>query len=343
MSKYVKYIKPVEARSARGFVARVYAQMKSDLGVVPEPFTLHSPAPEILAGVWSIFRESLLTGHVRRGIKEAVAAAVSDSNHCPWCVDAHSISLYATGESEAVQAIMRHNLEHLADAEMQALMKWASSTHMPDAPIITNPPFSPQDAPEIIGTAVTFHYLNRMVNAVLSETFLPKNAWVKQLVKRSFGWLYSSSVHKIYQPGTSLEFLSEAELPDDLTWAETAPNVAGAFARFAAVVEQTGMKVISPEVRAVVHNYVGSWNGEDPGLSRQWVEQAVDWLDAEDRATCRLLLLAALAPHQVDERIINTFRAYRPGDADLIAALSWASFRTARRVGVWLSAPVTVK
>jgi hypothetical protein len=42
VSKHVKYIKPVETKSAQGLVAQVYAQIKSDMGVTPEPFTLHS-------------------------------------------------------------------------------------------------------------------------------------------------------------------------------------------------------------------------------------------------------------------------------------------------------------
>ncbi len=40
----------------------------------------------------------------------------------------------------------------------------------------------------MIGTAVTFHYLNRMVSAVLSETFLPRLPWLKESMKRMLGW-----------------------------------------------------------------------------------------------------------------------------------------------------------
>lgn len=339
MSKHIKYIKPVEAKTAQGLVAQVYAQVKSDLGVLPEPFTLHSPVPEILAGVWSIFRESLVAGQVRRDIKEAVAAAISDSNRCPWCVDAHTISLYATGNSKAVQAIMDHDQTQVAETKMQAIIQWASLTRTPCASIIANPPFSSQDAPEIIGTAVTFHYLNRMVNAMLSQTFLPKSAWMQRVFKRTAGFLYTGAVHKTYPSGRSSALLSiEANLPDDLGWARDIPGIAVAFASFAAVLEHAGATALSPKVRTVVHNHVQSWNGDDPSLSRQWVEQAIDELDDEDRATCRLALLAALASHQIDEHVVEAFRAYRPGDHDLVTVLAWASFTAARRVGAWLCA-----
>src|SRR5262245_30876330 len=106
MSKHVHYVTPVPRDAASGLVAQVYAQIKQDLGVVPEPFTLHSPAPDLLAGAWAIFRETLLVGKVRRGIKEALATQVSQANQCPWCVDAHTISLYAAGDGSVARAIL---------------------------------------------------------------------------------------------------------------------------------------------------------------------------------------------------------------------------------------------
>jgi AhpD family alkylhydroperoxidase len=343
MSKYVKYIKTVETKSAHGLVAQVYAQIKSDMGVTPEPFTLHSPAPDILAGVWSIFRESLVCGHIARGIKEAIATAISDINRCPWCVEAHTITLYATGNSEAVQAITLHDHRFLADTEMQAIIQWASSTCKPGAPIVANPPFSAKDAQEIIGTAVTFHYLNRMVNALLSETFLPKSALMQRVFKRTAGWLYTGIARKTYSPGSSLALLPyAANLPDDLGWARGVPTIAEAFANFANVVEQAGAAILSPKVRNIVHDHVQLWNGTDTGLSRQWVEQAIEDLDDEDKAACRLALLVALASHQIDEQVVEAFRAYRPGDDDLVVVLAWASFTAARRVGTWLSAPASL-
>ena len=265
MGQHVRYVKPVAVQTARGQVAQVYAQMKRDLGIIPEPFTLHSPVPELLAGIWSIFRESLLAGRVRRGVKEAVAATVSESNRCPWCVDAHTIVLYATGERGAVEAIMHRHPDKRVDAHMQAIIRWAASTWMPGAPMIVHPPFAPQDAPEMIGTAVTFHYLNRMVSAVLSETFLPRFPWLKESMKRMLGWAYAGSARTVYPPGSSLALLPEAELPSDLSWARATPHIAAAFARFAAVIERVGTRSLSQVVRDRVQEHIhrmecgGSW------------------------------------------------------------------------------------
>lgn len=341
MSKFIKYVKPAETATIQGLTAQVYTQIKREMGMVPEPFTLHSPVPEILAGAWGIFRETMLTGQIRRAIKEAVAAAVSESNRCPWCVDAHTIVLHAAGESEAARAIVDNAHHRLKDLQMHKMIEWASATGTPDAPVLANPPYTSEEAAEVVGVAITFHYLNRMVNVLLVETNLPRNALMKSAMKRTLGWLYSGTAHKVSQPGASLEFLPDAPLPVDLLWAAPLPNVAGAFARFATVVEQAGALVLSPVARGLICKYVTAWQGEDMGLSRQWVDQAIHELSAKDQAAARVTLLTALAPHRVDASVIEAFRAHWPTDNELVSALAWASFTAARQVGSWLHRPPT--
>ena len=56
-----RYVKPVPYSSATRLTADVYRQMQADFLPIPL-LTLHSPAPEVLAGVWSMLREALLAG-----------------------------------------------------------------------------------------------------------------------------------------------------------------------------------------------------------------------------------------------------------------------------------------
>lgn len=102
----IRYIQRVAPNVAEGLVGQVYAQIKKEFGALAEPFTLHSPSPELLAGAWSACRESLLVGNVRRDVKEAVAATVSRINRCPYCVDAHTIMLNATSAHNSADAII---------------------------------------------------------------------------------------------------------------------------------------------------------------------------------------------------------------------------------------------
>ncbi len=334
----IKYIQPVSPNSAQGLVAKVYPQIKKEFGALIEPFTLHSPAPELLAGAWSACRESLLVGSVRREIKEAVAATVSRINQCSYCVDAHTIMLNANSAHNSAYAIFHQEDDQIIDVAVRSIVEWAAATRSPGTNILQSPPFSQEDAPESIGTAVFFHYVNRMASVLLSNTPLPSNhPLLKGTLKRMAGWYFSKAMHRSKPLGMSLELLPESELPDDLAWAKVSQNIAGAFARFAAAVDRTGRDFIPEDVRDCVEKHVQAWDGNDPGLGRHWVEEAMSGLDERSKDIGRLVLLTALAPYQVDEEVVNSFTSHIIGDDKLIGALAWGSFTAARRIGTWLS------
>jgi len=334
----IRYIQSVALNSTEGLVARVYPQIKKEFGALVEPFTLHSPSPELLAGAWSACRESLLVGSVRRDVKEAVAATVSRINQCPYCVDAHTIMLNATSARNAANAIIHQRDDQIRDAAVRSIVEWAAATRSPGAKVLLSPPFSQKDAPEIIWTALFFHYVNKMVSVLLSNTPLPSNhPLLKGFFKRMAGWFFSKAIHRSKPLGASLELLPESELPADLAWAKPSPNIAGAFARFAAVVNRASREFIPEDVRDCVVKHVQAWDGRDPSLGRHWVEEAMNGLDEKSRDIGRLVLLAALAPYQVDEGVVDAFTTHITGDDRLLGALAWGSFTAARRIGTWLS------
>jgi len=136
--------------------------------------------------------------------------------------------------------------------------------------------------------------------------------------------------------GASLEFLPESELPADLGWADTAPNIAGAFAGFASVIDGIGGDLLPAVVRACIREHVQAWDGKDPGLGRHWVERALNGFGEASKAAARLTLLTAMAPHHVNGSVVHDFARHFPGDDKLLGALAWASFTSARRIGSWL-------
>jgi hypothetical protein len=248
--------------------------------------------------------------------------------------------LNATGESQIASAVSEDKYDKISNAETRQLVEWALATRTPAAKILLTPPFSREAAPEIIGTAVFYHYINRMVSVLLTETPLPSNrTWLKRPLKRVASLIFSPAVKRAKTAGESLQFLPEANLPPDLSWAEKASNVAGAFARFAAVVEDVGGLALTPEVRNYVQAKVDAWKGEFPELSRNWVEQGLQEFTNPQRTAVRLTLLTALAPYQIDEDIIRDFRKCFSGDSKLLGALAWASFTAARKIGTWLHTP----
>jgi AhpD family alkylhydroperoxidase len=335
----IKYVQPVKPDSASGLLANIYTQIERDVGAALPPLALHSPAPEIFAGAWLLGRETWLAGHVRRDYKEAIIAAVSQTNTCPYCVDAHTMMLQGFSKHDAAEAIMRGRRDQLKDAKLRALVEWGAASRSPGNKMLLSPPFSPQDAPEIIGTTLAFHYINRMVNVFLDESPVPVPArfnGLKKVAKRIGASMMKEMVNRVLTPGESLQLLPEATLPDDLAWAASNPIVAGAYARFAAVIEIAGQAALPELVRTLVRERAQAWNGEDPGLSRRWLEEAITGLNEEHQPAARLALLTALASYQVDEGVINAFRAQQPGDDKLIEATAWASFTAARRIGSWL-------
>jgi AhpD family alkylhydroperoxidase len=335
MVKSIKYIQPIDYDAATGLTAAVFQQMQEDF--LPAPLiALHSPVPELLAGVWSLLRETLLAGSVNRSHKEAVAATVSKTNECPFCVDAHTVMLRATADHDAADAILRGDYDNIHDSQLRALVQWvmAKRTANPDA---VQQPFMQHDIPEIVGTAVAFHYLNRMANIFLGDALLPLPSLVKGLTYRVYAATAGKRVVRELQPGNSLKFVPAADLPNDLSWASGSPTVAQAFAGFAHVVDEIGTAFVPEPVRHLIHERLQAWNDESMGISRRWVDEAVAQLNEACKPMARLALLTAFASYQVDATVIRDFQSYYPEDAQLIATTAWASFAIARRVSAWLT------
>lgn len=338
----IKYVRPVDDSSAKGLVSEVYSQIKRDFGKVVEPFQLHSPLPRLLAGVWMACRETELVGSVPREIKEAVAATISTQNNCSYCVDAHTIMLKATGEHAIANAISHARFNQISATRVRSIVQWALKTSKPGLGATSSLPFSRSEAPEIIGTAVFYHYINRMVTVLLGKTPLPSNiSWLKGPLERIASMMFSSAVHRSKTIGESLKFLPPANLPEDLHWAKPNPIVAQAFARFAAIVDEVGKQALPLRVRERVTDCVDKWRGEAFGISRSWVEDETRDFDEASKSAAQLTLMSALAPYQVDESLVLKFKQNFPEDQRILGALTWGSFAAAKKIGTWIQTTST--
>jgi len=204
--------------------------------------------------------------------------------------------------------------------------------------VLGDPPFDAELAPELIGTAVAFHYINRMVTILASPSPFPGPRALRPLTTRIAPRLFARAVKRPKTAGDSLRFLEQAELPEDMSWAKGSPPVAAAFAGFMAAIEDESHDVIGSDARAVVQARVAAWRGEEPQLSRAWVETAIAELSEPEAAAARLGLLAAMAPHQVDDAVVAAYRRHEPADRRLLALLAWSSAQAARRIGTWSAA-----
>ncbi len=337
--KQVRYISPVPAKQSTGKVGQIYKQIRRDFQLVP-PLTLFSPAPELLTGVWSIWRESQFAqGVTPRATLEAVSAAVSRINECPYCVDAHTGMLHASSKHDVVNAIFTRNNALISDDKTRQIVEWALATKTPHAKILKIPPFNSKEAPEIIGTAMVYHFINRMVNIFLKPSPLPIPVGAKKIRKiavRLFGaTLAKRIINRQARPGDSINFITQTALPDDLFWATSNKHISTAYASFTHLINKIGLQVLPDDVRQLVQQQINIWQGEDMGLSQNWANDLIIKIDEHNKPIAKLALLTAIAPYQVNETVINQFQNIYKDDETLLHVTAWASFSAARHIGKW--------
>jgi AhpD family alkylhydroperoxidase len=338
----LRYVAPVPPDCATGQVAEVYRQVERDFGMLAPPVALHAPAPGVLAASWMMLRETLLAGLADRPGKEAVAAAVSIGNACPYCVQVHTSMLHGLVRSHDAAAIESGQVTSIQDARIRGLAAWASATGASATGPGPGQPFPPAHRADYIGVAVTFQYLNRMVNIFLGDPPLPSAlpAAARGAAMRLMGRMFRPLTTKPHPNGASLDLLPEAALPSDLSWASASPAIAGAFARAAAAIEEAAAAAVPPPVRDLVFSEVGERGARlPPPPGRAWLEEAVAGLTEAHRPPARLALLTALASYQVTGSDIEQARQRGLDDAALIGLTAWASLTAARRAGLLLTGP----
>lgn len=315
----LRYVTPAEP--ATGRVAQVHAQVATDFGLARAPtFQTLSPAPDLMAATWALLREAVLAGDAPRTGKEVVATGVSLANRCPFCVDAHTMMLHATGDHRLAETIARGDVP--ADPAHARLLAWARATPDRDAAELVAPPFPRSLAAEYVGTALAFHFINRMVSALLTEHVLPGNLQRLRLVRRVGGQAFARTVRRRLPAGESLPLLAGRPGPAP-SWAAGTPTGTAYTALLAAA--QDGGALLTGPARAVVRDVVGGWDGAHPPVARGWLDEPTGSLPATDQAGARLALLAALAPYRVTDADVTAWRVTNPADADLVRLLAFGA------------------
>ncbi|MEU8004461.1 carboxymuconolactone decarboxylase family protein [Catellatospora sp. NPDC049111] len=324
--RHVRHVTPVPPAAATGLVGEVYGQVEAEFGMLAPPVALHSPDPHRLAAAWTVLRETLLAdGLTTRLDREAVASAVSAANSCPYCVDVHAGTLAGLGGRHALDAAGP------GGTRLREFTAWAGQ---PGAPA----PFPPEQAPELIGTAVTFHYLNRMVNVFLPDSPLPPavRGTARQAMGRVAARLLGALARGRVAPGGSAGLLPAAELPADLAWARGRPSVAAAFGAAAAAFDEAG-RSLPDEVRELVSAQAARLPDGGPGLHAQdWLDGAVSALTPEHRGMARLALLTVFASYRVTPAVVA--EAGLADDGALVGLTAWSSMAAARVLGARMHA-----
>ena len=246
---YIKRIKYIKKNKAQGKLKQLYEHIELNFGKLAEPFVLHSLNVELTASVWATLYETVLVeGKVKRSLKEAIAISISETNKCNYCVDAHSIMVFGT-EKDLLNNIMeiRNGKTEPKTREDKRIL-WALKNLDFDSPIILNPPFSKEEAPEIIGTAVLFHYLNRMVTIFAGDSPLPSVKIKSTLINIVSRFVFAKAIKKEKTSGESLMFIDKSNSQKGVEWASVNPQIMKAFQYFKYQTENGIEQLLSPEL-----------------------------------------------------------------------------------------------
>ena len=307
-------------------------QVAEEFQVAP-PLTIHMSDPALLAGLWHATREIYVVNPSTRTIREAVAGAISAVNSCPYCVAVHD-GMFAAGGGDDASDIIK------------AARAWASNTLNPDqqAPQKLAQDLPSEDITQIYGTAMLYHYLNRMVSVFLSDSPVNLPGMTtgpgKKLAKAMFSIMGKRIIRVDAPPGQSAVIATgdlRPELPAQFNWARDTATIADALAHFASAIEAAGLEAVPDEVRALTLAHLSRWKGEQSPLSRAWIEDEIAPLSDAMKPAARLCLLTIRAPWQVDDALIAEFRRTSPGDRPLIQTTAWAAFRAADHISSWFA------
>ncbi len=338
--KTMRYVHAVPVKQAEGLVKRVYDMIAEDF-FINGSLTSHSRVPELLAGVWVGGREAILVeDQLDRTTKEAMAATISNVNDCPYCGDMLISLVHSSGDHQAASEILSENEENVHDATLRERLLWVKQVATPGHKGVLQTPFTAAQLPEAIGSVMAMGHINRFSHVVMDGS--PVDApfglqSIRSAGLRLFGVELKPSKRQPLRPGSSLDLLPPAPLPEDLAWAIPNPRIAEALARWAGAVEREAGEVISPEVKTVVHHSLRNWRGEVMPISRSWVDREVEGLNVADKAVARLALVVAKAPYQVDESLVTPVLGASNDEERFIRILDWSSFAGASRVARFIA------
>lgn len=333
--KTMRFVHAVPRRQASSLVAEVYEQIDNDF-FINGSLTSRSKVPNLLAAIWTGGRETMLVSdHLDRTTKEAIAATLSSINDCPYCGDM-LISLVQAGDrADDARRILREEEETIRDPVLRERLAWVKAVATPGQAPPKSIPFTQAQLPEVVGTIMAMSDINRFSHIVMDGS--PVNApfglsrlkeWALQLFGNELRPTHSDYI----QPGKTLHLLPTDSLPEDLRWASPNPRIANAIARWTSAVEREARGVITEAVHQRVNHQLADWQGELMPMSRSWVEDEVGQLVKDDYVIGKFALLLAKASYQIDEQLMEQVRRIAGSEEQFIRILAWCSYTASRYV-----------
>lgn len=300
-------------------------QMMREFGMQPPPIATHKVVPELMIASWACLRESLVIGDAPRYKKEVLAAAVSQKNECPYCVEAHNMMAKSLAPSEVSESTDLEN-GRIAN-ELEPIHSWVKDIDMGNlrelAPIPQE--FEPKD--EYLATLTIFHYLNRFVSAYHENNFLPK------FMKAPAKWMMpvASKMMKSLDGKEKARGQSIVLGTDDSEISFTDRQaIQDAYRQMHKVVNDLATQHFCSEFIDHFNQQISSFYLKPIGNFEKQIQEVIDHVPVKEGIEADLLPLmvrTAFSPKTIDKVTISQLeKTY--GKAEVMIAISWAAFMT---------------
>lgn len=157
--------------------AVVLHEIARAFGRVPNLFQAYAKYPPLLEANWSKVKAVLLSGSIRRMVKETIALQISHDNGCAYCVAAHSAALRGLGirDSDMAALLQGDHIPALSEAE-SALLRFARKTNLAwremdqsDLDVLKQLGVSESEVVEVLGVVELFSGFNRFARTMHVE------------------------------------------------------------------------------------------------------------------------------------------------------------------------------
>ena len=331
----LRHVGTVPSRRAQGLVATVYHQIQRDF-FINGSLTSRSLVPEIFAATWAAGREAILVDdRPDRTTKEAMAAALSSIDDCPYCGDMLVSLVHAGDQRQAAMQIFEASEDRIDDPRLRDRPAWDKVVATPAASVPASTPLATDQLPEAIATLMAMGDINRFSHIVTTGSPVDEPLGlgsVKCWAMRRFGDELRENHREPLSPGDDLRLLPDAELPPDMHRARANRRIVRTLAGWHEVIARQAAPCVDATVRHHVEARLAAWHGAAMPISRRRVEDEIVPLPAEARPVARLALLLAKAPYQVEDGVTAPVLAHAGSEEAFVRILSWRSYTAARRV-----------
>lgn len=300
-------------------------QMMKEFGMQPPPIATHKAVPELMIASWSCLRESLVVGDAPRYKKEVLAAAVSQKNDCPYCVQAHNMMAKSLAPADISK---RTDLEdQIVPAELAPIYDWVQKIDIGNLNALSAMPaeFSPQD--EYLATYAIFSYLNRFVSVYHEDDFLPKIMQTPAKWMMPVASLMMKSIdEKAKVPGQSVIL----ETDETAILFSHRPAIQKSYQQMHKAVNDLISPYVSPAFIEHFNQQISTFHLKPIGNLDNQVNEVINDIPVNDGFEADLmplLVCVAFAPKTINKQTLAQMEK-KWGKSEVMIAVSWAAFMT---------------